>query len=797
MLHELLLALSGHPSPLFPPEPPDPALPSPFSPAESALLASLAKLGHTHRQLRALIPTVCSSHPSIICRAVAAAIFSSQLAAFQQRVLDVERRILVRDAGSVYGYQTVPLSGIVAQFDEWTRKMQWLWELMQLMLPPGSKGDASMPKGASYHSGNHITGPRLINKLREDAHTGYPDLAQCALELTTVAETTWLRQLLSWVLYGRLPVFGAEDFFIQPRTPVEESSGHIDAEFVLRSKLLPDFVSAATASSLLFIGRSLNHVRARASELAALSSSKRYSPPEVGLPFTHVSHLSAFSFPITVASFSSAVAAMRVSLSQSTLQQLLPLEKILEILSILREYSLLGRGEFAVALVAAADEHLASRGQPSGALYDEKGSSKLESVVSKNGEVAAVLSRTWTTLLAFNNHDDIADDNLDLARELVRLNISKSSSPPLTFVSRNSKSSDNRPVSEISFNDFLFGTATQLSLHVTPPLDLFLVPSDLEVYSYMHAYLLSIRRGHLHLTGLWKTSPLRREHPSPLGPPISSTSYGAARLAKRRFRSNERAKKMRRIWATVSAASFTLAELGEYLQREVVSGSWESFGAWLQDGIQRPSSSSSASSSTSSSIDANIKVDMRAAAGHEEGDKLSLPPARTDCPTTRTQSHDPELLSQAHTTYLTHLAQNLFLTSRPFLTQLRTFLHHADQIVHLTTRLQHTWTALDLSTDDGIIDAFADHAAEELEFFTQLQQSAAQAARDIGLLVGILRDIDTHRSRGGVGRVGGGVVHRMGEMEALRNTFLPWNGGGVDRLLMKLDFGGLEEDWVQ
>jgi hypothetical protein len=41
------------------------------------------------------------------------------------------------------------------------------------------------------------------------------DIEEAALGLVRVAETAWLKQVSAWVLYGRLPSFGREDFFIK------------------------------------------------------------------------------------------------------------------------------------------------------------------------------------------------------------------------------------------------------------------------------------------------------------------------------------------------------------------------------------------------------------------------------------------------------------------------------------------------------------------------------------------------------------------------------------------------------
>ncbi|GME34188.1 Spc97/Spc98 family protein [Neofusicoccum parvum] len=276
MLHEILLSLSGHPSSLFDAEKPDsgsPITPASFpllSPPEAELLSNIARLAQLHRAIRSHAQTVSSSHPSTICRAVATAITSSHLAKFQQKILDVEARILKQDASIVGAYNIVPLAGVVAEFDEWTRRMEWYWEMACFMLP---KESAS--KSKSKDSGA-CTGAGLIDRLRQEAQTGYPDVEAAALDLSKVAETAWLRQLSAWVLYGRLPTHGMKDFFI---AQIKGEDSIVD--YISDSKLLPKFVSARTASSILFIGRSLDQIRNRGAVVFLLSEFVGYFEGEV------------------------------------------------------------------------------------------------------------------------------------------------------------------------------------------------------------------------------------------------------------------------------------------------------------------------------------------------------------------------------------------------------------------------------------------------------------------------------------------------------------------------------------
>ena len=55
----------------------------------------------------------------------------------------------------------------------------------------------------------------LIDRLCETLQTGYEDIEQAAVSLVKVAETAWLKQVSAWILYGRLPTFGKEDFSVR------------------------------------------------------------------------------------------------------------------------------------------------------------------------------------------------------------------------------------------------------------------------------------------------------------------------------------------------------------------------------------------------------------------------------------------------------------------------------------------------------------------------------------------------------------------------------------------------------
>ena len=486
MLHELLLALSGHPSPLLSGVEGSQQLLPLLAPSEEALLTSVARLGNLHIEIKNGTNTITKSHPSTVCRAVAQAIASVHLASFQEEILRVERDILQEHARFVGAYDIVSLSSISIAFGGWRSKLEWLEKLVQKMQSPDA----------------YASGAQVIDWLHKELQTGFLDIGLLATNLVQIAEAAWLRQISAWVLYGTLPTLGAEDFLIQRKS--SSLSTFRAWKYELDHDLAPSYVTEAAASSILFIGKSLEYVRQKSQNRDQVAPDLLMG--QASLVSIHLEHISLLEHPISSTSFSRTIAAIRSSLSRNVLQRLLPLSEVLRAVNILHDYLLLERGEFAVALVAAADECLLSR-QKSGITKPMcRDSHQLSGMMIKDGEITAVLSRTWTAIAALQDvGDNVADEDLELARGLVCLSIKKDSAiqhgVPFTAALGSLRIVENL---RTTFNDMLLATPTYLTLIPGPPFHLFLNYGEVEAYSSIHSYLLAIRRAHVHLTELWK-----------------------------------------------------------------------------------------------------------------------------------------------------------------------------------------------------------------------------------------------------------------------------------------------------
>ncbi|KAH6659739.1 Spc97/Spc98 family protein [Truncatella angustata] len=753
MLHEILFSLSGHPSPLLRNEYSDASARSLLSAPERELLRTAGHLSELHCNLIQHTTQISASHSSIICRSVSTAISSAHLAAFQRKILDVEDGILRKDAGLVGAYNIVPLTAVIGEFSDWTRRLEWLWDLVKYM-------------SKQREGGTLCTGADLMNKLRDELQTGYADIMDTALALIQVAETAWLKQMSAWVLYGRLPNFGVEDFFVRKN---EEDELGYDVDY----KLVPSCVTSSCVSSMLFIGTSLNRVRAMNVGQPTLGG--------LGHLSSQLHELSKLSFPLNSSSLSRAVTAIRSNLSRTILQKLLPLGRVVEMLQVLRQFMLVGRGEFAMALTQQADERNRGRWRRADNLAYQKRDS-LGTIVVKEGEASAVLARTWVALGSMRGEHAEEDEELELARDLLQLSF------PISQVAVQNTQGN---MVATPFRNLLLSSPVELTVRIPAPLDLFLSMDDAQIYTCINSYLLSIRRAHLRLMDLWKVTRLRRHHRAPPRAPFSMTKAGTERTETLRTRWADRSLRLRSTWTTSSAVIFFLAEVEAFLQIEIVEELWTDFHSWLsrEHSLSRPTSSkqlgvrntNTQNHPNFSDIDVSARENyatVKPAGPHD----IHTPP--------KVAHHDPQTLSVAHRSYLRCLTQRLLLTQPTFTECMYNLLIHTDHLVALIHRLDGVWSSMDLEIDEGVVDAFSNLEAEEADVKSKLRELEIRVKKSVEEVIEVLRALSIDPRFLTEMEEGSTLNNEESQSEEDGGQYIPKRTGGVDRLLMKLDFGG-------
>jgi hypothetical protein len=729
MLHEVLLALSGHPSPLFTDggEPQTNELFSLLSQSEAALLKTLGRLADQHRRLRRLVRQIASAHDSIICRAVATSIQQAHLARFQQRILDVESKILRKDVNVVGAYDIVPLATVTCQFDDWHRLMAWHLELACYI-----QGNDGKPEGSS-----HTTGAMVINRLREEANTGFQDVECAAVSLSKVAESAWLRQLSSWVLYGKLPMHGGRDFFIMTESGPSDQGTRFNKD----RSLLPAFVTPPTAQTILFIGKSLDQVKQHIKQNTA-STASSHAWNEGELAAAHLAHLSALPLPLQPAQLTKALSAIKLSLSQNVLQHLLPTQETLNLLECLRQYFLLGRGEFAVALIDEAERRLQARQMSMGRLLQQEPLKVLQGLSIKDAELQEALAETWKALSRQDEHGE--DSILEFAMRHATL-----STPTKPFSrpsSADGANADTPRIAPVAFDDLLFPSAATLQMKIEPPFNLFISNKDAETYAAINAYLLAIRRAEVRIADLWRRTAARRDHPSPSG------RQGTVSSPETKRRMRQRTRETRKVWATCSAANNLFSETAAYLEGEIIKASCDHFEKW----VQQPDAPDSLHHSTSSTFGEAV---------------------------TSVSQRDPETLAAGHRSFLLALTYALLLTDLQYARELRSLLGNLDALIAYFNRLLDLQQKLDFEIDAGGASAHTEE--DERRISLELDRSRKKVDSGLKFVINRLRQLDHERI---------GSARHWSISPSEGEGFEPWKGGGVDRLLMKLEFGRIVEE---
>lgn len=260
-----------------------------------------------------------------------------------------------------------------------------------------------------------------------------------------------------------------------------------------------------------------------------------------------------------------------------------------------------------------------------------------------------------------------------------------------------------------------------------------------------------------------KMTSLSRHHAAPKG------AGEQAVLLRKRW--SARSSSMRSSWMMASAAIFFLGETEAYLQTEIVACIWEAFSAWLTGSDARRGGRASVHGGLDGDGDAFL---------HGRGPRGVQRASVCGGPT-----HDPQTLSTAHTLYLCTLVHRLLLTQPTFTDPLYTLLVHIDHLVSHIRRLHSIFTAIDLEADAGVVDASVDLEREEEEVMALLRGVESKVRKGTKEVVEALRRLENDGEFLAEWESNG-----MSDDEPSEGRrYIPARLGGVDRLLMKLDFG--------
>jgi Gamma tubulin complex component N-terminal/Gamma tubulin complex component C-terminal len=401
-------------------------------------------LAFLHKTLKLSISKLIHSHPSTVIRAIISSI-QQKLHEFQLAIENIEKMILTRDDSVVGAYDIVPLARLTTLLGEWDRIIGYLCGLV---------GSITMES----------TGAQVFARLQQEQHTGYPDIAHLIVALIATGEEAWLRQVSSWVLYGRLPQLGHSDFFIFPSKDPNISTLDENA-YIIDWDLWPTHLSRETGSSILFIGRALARIQTQSSHQTTIQQILK----------AHLEILGKIQFPLSSKILDSSIKAIRLSLSSSVLSHLLPRDTIIRLLKRFRQDFLLGHGSLMITLLSLVDEYFLRRNERDGGTI-------------KEAEVNNLLSKAWSIISRLENRDDDEDPERHAYEAALKLSLLKTTREKSDMV---------------EFDEFLLGERVQLKYEISWPLDLFFSRSDIEIYNKIFNFLLAVKRAQGQINSLW------------------------------------------------------------------------------------------------------------------------------------------------------------------------------------------------------------------------------------------------------------------------------------------------------
>ncbi|KAF8322692.1 hypothetical protein DL93DRAFT_2093269 [Clavulina sp. PMI_390] len=453
MIAELILMLAGHPSSLFIPSGElDPAFEPYLHPGERASLEYLARIALRYRRLKSTIEVVggASEYLASMCSAVRII-----LKEYEALVVTTESRVLHRDDEIVASGSFVPLASLKAIFSEWDAPMAALHALLEHIQ---SSGPAQITPG------------QLIDLLLERKATGVARIASIMSELAVAVQEVWRMHLIAYLVHGSL----------SPHHPFALLKPHR-----LNTDVMPKCINAETRDSIFYIGRAIMTVQA-----AGSSSRQQQLPRSTAL--THAKMLSQV-LPADGREFEAVIANIRSNISEWLWTTVLTRKDVDDAIESFANFFLMRNGEFGVSLIREIERLKKSRLTP-------RASSRGPgiSVIREQDLALALLRASLGTTAQYDPSLSKLKFTLPTGPHRPFLT-SLDANPDVSMVSMRSMAA------ESNFTHVLLGTPLELTYTLTWPLDLFLTPADLRLYTHLFAYFSAIRHTHQQVMNCWTT----------------------------------------------------------------------------------------------------------------------------------------------------------------------------------------------------------------------------------------------------------------------------------------------------
>ncbi|KIM32251.1 hypothetical protein M408DRAFT_326880 [Serendipita vermifera MAFF 305830] len=460
---EILLVLSGHSSSIFtkgdnPSQPPkvSSAFADLLHPGEIESLESLSRIAWRYARIKNAKRTLCTPNNagqvSKYLSALYAALNDILKTEYEALIVETEAKVVKRDDAFVASGAFVPLSSIRATFSEWDAPFAALHTLLDRLevsadgtVPP--RGEPPLwPPG------------KLIDMLLERAETGVGKIGSIMSSLAVAVQRVWRIELIAFLVHGTLST-------TEPLANEKEA-------YSLNAEAIPSCLSFQTRESITYVGKALVTVRA--------ARGQKQLPRTLTTEHTKILER---ALPQDVYAFDKAIAEIRTNVSEWLWANILTKPMVNEALESLGNYFLLRNGEFGLSLIREIERLKISR------------------LTARNAARSGII-REQDLQLALLRASLGTSAQSDLT--LTRLKMTLPSGPlrPLLPSLSNPNVSAIRPA-QVNFGDVLLGTPLLLVYNLQWPLDLFLRPSDLQIYADLFSYISSIRKVQTRVLECW------------------------------------------------------------------------------------------------------------------------------------------------------------------------------------------------------------------------------------------------------------------------------------------------------
>ncbi|KAJ8588402.1 hypothetical protein M405DRAFT_793161 [Rhizopogon salebrosus TDB-379] len=443
MIAEVLLVLAGHSSSLFPIDHNlHPAFRPLLHPGEEECLEALGRIASRYRNIKKACALLSRSKSRYVC-ALCATLNQILKDEYERLVVDTEAKVLKRDPELVAHGSFVPLSAVRAIFAEWDSPLTALENLMNQL-----------------QAEKHWKPGPLIDILLSRSKTGVHRIADIISRLSVAVQRVWRSQLSAFLVHGSLT----------------SSDPLVSKDFTLLDGTMPSCVSPQTRESIVYVGRAIATVKAK--------KWQNQLPREQALEYAN---LLETVFPEDQYKFDLVISQIQTNVSEWLWLNVLTRKDVEDTVISLASYFLLRNGEFSLALIREIERLKISR------------------LTTRSGAVSVIREEDLNLALLRASLGTTAQHDSSLLHLHFRLPSGplRPLLPSLTnFKSLSSSVASNSP-EVTSFDDLLLGTNLVLAYKVSWPLDLFLHPSDLQIYAALFNYLSSLRKTHTQIHTCW------------------------------------------------------------------------------------------------------------------------------------------------------------------------------------------------------------------------------------------------------------------------------------------------------